>query len=438
MAKINYFLAEYKESISRITPLSGENQVPVPVIRRFVRIFTGIDDVRYQGMTDYPLEEILLTAFLAVLANASTWTDIEQFGHEKLDWLRTFLPFENGTPSHDTFRRVFSLLDPAQIERATVSFLMENISAIRDSLPDNGEENYRLICVDGKEEKGTGRKYGTSEEVRNLQTLHVYDASSDICIFSRPIDSKTNEIPVAQDILKSMNLQGCIVTFDALHTQRDTVSIICSSGGDYVGGLKGNQSGLLADAEISFRDGRLDTLQKSKAHYLKQVEKAHGQIETRQYYLTEAAFGSSQESDWTKLRSFVLLIKTTRNTITREEHTEARYYITSLSDLPLCAEAIRGHWSVENKLHWHLDYSFSEDDNTTMDKKAFTNLSLVNKMCLSLCKLAQPLMGKSSLRVIRKRFSWNLEGNLSLLLNSFDGAVLREALYHVEKKKKKG
>lgn len=437
MAKINHFLAEYKESVSGITGLCGADSLPVPVIRRFVRIFTGIDDSRCQGMTEYPLEEILLTAFLAVLANAATWVDIEQFGHEKQDWLRTFLPFENGTPSHDTFRRVFSLIDPTQIEEATVSFLMENISAIKRSLPSDNEDSYRLICVDGKEEKGTGRKYGTSQEVRNLQTLHVYDASTDVCIFSKPIDSKTNEIPVAQDILRSMNLKGCIVTFDALHTQKETVSIICNSGGDYVCGLKGNQPGLLADVELVFSEECLKTLKKSDAHYLKQVEKSHGQIETRQYYMAQAAFGASKKSDWQKLRSFILLVKTTFNTITQEEHMETRYYITSLSDISLCAEAIRGHWSVENKLHWHLDYSFSEDDNSTMDKKAFTNLSLINKMCLSLCKLAQPLMGKSSLRVIRKRFSWNLEGNLSLLLNSFDETVLRETLKNTSRKKKK-
>lgn len=189
--------------------------------------------------------------FLAVLANASTWTDIEQFGHEKISWLRTFCPFVNGTPSHDTFRRVFSLLDPAQLEKATASFLMQNITALKQSLSADDGEDYRLICVDGKEEKGTGRKYGTQEEIRNLQTLHVYDAS-EVCLFSKPIDSKTIEIPVAQELLQSMNLKGCIVTFDALHTQKDTVSIICDAGGDYVGGLKGNQSGLLADAELVF------------------------------------------------------------------------------------------------------------------------------------------------------------------------------------------
>ena len=436
MAKINHIIAEYKETLAGFTELRKTDSLPTPVIKRFVRIFTDIDDSRCQGMTVYPLEEILLTVFLAVLANASTWADIEQFGHEKLSWLRTFCPFENGTPSHDTFRRVFSLLNSAQLEKATVSFLMANIEALKYSLSAEDEDDYRLICVDGKEEKGTGRKYGTPEEVRNLQTLHVYDASSEVCLFSKPIDSKTNEIPVAQELLQSMNLKGCIVTFDALHTQKDTISIICDAGGDYVGGLKGNQSSLLADVELTFGKEYMSKLEKSASHYLKQVEKSHGKVETRQYYMTEAAFGSSKNSDWKKLKTFILLIKTTVDMTTQKECKETRYYIASLSDINLCAEAIRGHWSVENKLHWHLDYSFSEDDNSTMDKKAFTNLSLINKMCLSLCKLAQPLMGKSSLRVIRKRFSWNLEGNLSLLLNTFDEAVLRETLVNANKKKK--
>lgn len=172
--------------------------------------------------------------------------------------------------------------------------------------------------MDGKEEKGTGRKYGTQEEVRNLQTLHAYDASSEVCLFSKPIDSKTNGIPVAQELLKSMNLKGCIVTFDALHTQKDTVSIICDAGGDYVGGLKGNQSGLLADAELVFSSECIENLKKSELHYLKQVEKSHGQLETRQYYMTEAAFGSSRKSDWEKLKTFILLVKTTVDLTTQK------------------------------------------------------------------------------------------------------------------------
>lgn len=428
MAKINRFLLEYQESISKVSGKIKAEEFPLPVLRRFIRLFSDIGDSRCSGMTDYPLTEILLVSFLAVLGNASTWIEIEQFGREKEGWLRQFLPLKNGTPSHDTFRRVFSLLDPAQLEEATVCFLMENISAIRKSLVPESEDGYRLICVDGKEEKGTGRKYGTSEEVRNLQTLHVYDASSGVCIVSKPIGSKTNEIPVAQEALRNMNLKGCIVTFDALHTQKETIAVISRSGGDYVGGLKENQPGLLEDARLAFSGECLKELKQAGGHYLEEVGKAHGQIERRRYYMTEASFGSSKKSDWKKLRYFVCLEKHTVNTVTKAENTEIRYYITSLDDILLCAEAIRGHWCVENNLHWHLDYSFAEDDNTTMDKKAFTNLSLINKMCLSLCKLAKPLMGNSSIRVIRKRFSWNFETNLAALLNAFNEDELKNAL----------
>jgi len=437
VAKVNQFLIKYKEYVSAVTTQDAIVTPPTIVIHRFVQILRGIDDKRCQGMTEYPLPEIILTVFLAVLSNASSWIEIEQFGKEKYSWLGQFLPFKNGTPSHDTFRRVFSLLDPSQVEKATVGFLMENISAIKESLPADVDSEHRLICVDGKEGKGTGRKYGTSEEIRNLQTLHIYDASSEVCIFSKPIDSKTNEIPVAQEVLRTMNLKGCIVTFDALHTQKDTIAIICDSNGDYVGGLKGNQPNLSEDAVLAFSEERLRVLKNTEGRYLERKEKAHGQIETRRYYMTKAVFGASEKSDWKKLRNFIRLEKHVFKIASSEEYTEVRYYITSLNDISLCAEAIRGHWSVENKLHWHLDYSFSEDDNSTMDKKAFANLSLINKMCLSLCRLAQPIMGKSSLRVIRKRFSWNLEKYLSLLLNSFNEEILREALVNQSKKKQK-
>ena len=115
------------------------------------------------------------------------------------------------------------------------------------------------------------------------------------------------------------------------------------------------------------------------------------------------------------------------------ERTEIRYYITSLRDIEMCADAVRGHWSVENQLHWHLDYSFYEDDNTTADRNAFTNLSLINKMVLSLCKLAQPLLKNRSIRTIRKEFSWDFEDSLAMILNAFDENSLKNALENAHK-----
>ena len=427
MAKINHFIAEYKDCIRTTGIKPGDNTPPKLVIRRFLRLFKEIDDARLQGMIAYPLSEILLIAFLAILGNASKWDEIEDFGNAHKRWLKKFLKLKNGVPSHDTFRRVFSLIDPEQLQKATVSFLIENMTAIKRTLGIK-DDGYRLICVDGKEETGTGRKYDTEEKIRNLQTLHVYDASNDICLFSQMIDKKTNEIPVAQDILKNMNLKGCIVTFDSLHTQKETIRIIVERKGDYVGGLKGNQGTLFAEADNTFSDEVRKELKKSTGCYYETSEKSHGQIEIRRYYIKKAIYCINGVVEWQNLRNFICYEKYTCNTITNIEKTEIRYYITSLNDIEVCAEAIRGHWSIENNLHWHLDFSFDEDDNSTLDKNAFNNYSLMNKIALSLCKLAKPLMKNSSIQRIRKKIGWNIEEYLSLILNNFTEEQIAEAL----------
>lgn len=432
MAKINRFIVEYANAVklSGVTP--DMDKPPKAVIRRFVRLFQKVEDARVDSMTDYPLVEIILISFLAILANASTWEEIAEFGRSKRIWLKKFVRLKNGVPSHDTFRRVFSLIDTDTLQAATVDFLAENISSIRRSLglPCDG---YRHICIDGKEENGTGRKYGSDEEVRNLQTLHVYDATNSICLCSKHIDSKTNEIPVAQEILPTLELKGSVVTFDALHTQKDTVRIIAEGKGDYVGGLKGNQSGLLEAVTSYFTDALKEKIQKNGSAYYETIEKAHNKAETRRFYLAPAKFG---KDEWKGLKSFLLYEKRTLDVVTGAESLELRYYITSLTDVELAADAVRGHWEIEVKLHWHLDHSFGEDDNTTMDKTAFQNYSLMNKLALTLCKLAQPFMNNCSIRVIRKKFSWNLEECLAFLLNAFDDESIVNALESINQKSK--
>lgn len=434
MAKINRFLASYADAIADFEVTSDETVPPKAVIRRFVRVFKKIDDERCEGMIDYPLVEIILIAFLAVLGNASTWAEMEQFGQAKENWLKKFIKLKNGIPSHDTFRRVFSLIDTEQLQKATVNFLVENINAIKKALPvSKKEENeLRLICVDGKEQRGTGRKYDTDEKVRNLQTLHIYDASNEICIHSEAISEKTNEIPVAQKALESMQLKDCVVTFDALHMQQKTVSIIRHQKGHYVGGLKGNQSGLLEEASAYFNEQDLFEHYEGKGDFYETKEKAHGKVEHRRYHLVRPTKRKIIK-EWEGLKAFICCTKTITDIKTEKVVTETRYYASSIDDVELCAEAIRGHWSVENNLHWHLDYSLSEDDNTTMDKNAFNNYSLINKMVLSLCKLAKPLMKKgTSIRSTRKIFGWNIEKNLMALLVCFDTDTIVDAMMSVK------
>lgn len=428
MAKINHFIASYRESMLQAGLPDVSAGATKAVLRRFLSIFKEIDDTRVQGMIEYPLEEIILITFLAVLGNASTWNEIERFATVKEKWLKKFLKLKNGVPSHDTFRRVFGLIDKDELQDATVQFLLANLQEIKRSLKIK-DTGLRQICIDGKEQRGTGRKYAYEEEkVRNLQTLHVYDATNEICLYSEAINEKTNEIPVARDILKRMDLKGCVVTFDALHTQTETIGIIAEKKGDYVGGLKGNHPSLQKEAEAMFSDTELKKIREKGTDFYESTEKSHNQIERRRIYIKKVKKNQLVFLDWKKLKCIVCYEKHITNVISGKETREIRYYMTSLTDAETVAEAIRGHWSVENKLHWHLDYSMGEDDNTTMDKAAFNNLSLINKMVLSLCKLAKPIMGNRSIRVIRKEFGWGYEEYLTQLLSCFDAETIRKTL----------
>lgn len=433
MANICRPILEYREIIASTGITIDEAKPPKKTLRRFIRLLGKVDDPRLDGMIAYPLPEILMIAFLAVLAGASAWTEISRFGIKKQKWLKKFLKLENGIPSHDTFRRTFALIDPSQLEKATVFFLLENMAVMKRSLGIREDGQKRLINVDGKEQNGTGRKYGTDEKIRNLQTLHVYDASNGICLISRPIAQKTNEIPVAQDVLSTMQLKDTIVTFDSMNTQRDTIAIIAEQKGDYVGALKGNHETFFEEVGTWFSDQKKKSIKEKSVNYYETIEKAHNQVETRCYYLTTSISWFEDKKNWKKLKGFVCYEKKTSNLVTGRETTEIRYYITSLKDVQLCAESIRGQWGVES-LHWHLDVNFGEDDNTTMDKNAFTNLSILNKLSLTLLKLAQPLMDNTSIRGLRKEFSWDLEECLSVLLNAFDENTLRSAFENAKKK----
>lgn len=326
------------------------------------------------------------------------------------------------------------MIDPLLLQQATVQFLMQNMDSIKNALQIN-PAGYKQYCIDGKEENGSGRKYNTDEKIANLQTLHVYDASDGICLCSSMIDSKTNEIPVAQELLKMFQLKGAIVTFDSMHTQQKTINIIADAKGDYVGGLKGNQPTLEALAKERFSDAAKEKIKTEAVNYYETLEKAHNQVEKRCYYLTKARQKIDGLEEFKKLRSFVCCETNTEHLVTGKQTKELRYYMASLTDVKLCAEAIRGHWSAEVQLHWHLDYSFGQDDNTTMDKNAFSNFSQMNKMALSLYKLFQSIENKS-IRRIRKKFGWSLEDNLTKMLTAFDEETLKNALENAQNKKK--
>ena len=450
MARVSNILLTYQQMV-RGKNLSDNKELDKEKVIGLVHLFNNIKDVGMPGMILYPLKEILVIAFLAVLSGADTWVEVAEFAKGKIDWLRTFLELKNGVPSHDTFQRVFGLIEKSQLQEITVAYLesiMEKVKTeIRKIQQESEEKNrtegkndaetteeMRHLSIDGKEERGTGRKHQTEEEIPNIQTLHVYDCSTGICLKSETIDRKTNEIPVGQELLRIMDLRGSIVTADAMHTQKNTCSIIIQKKGQYLFGLKGNQKNLLEEARLCFTDRSKREAKRTKdgkkPRYLETKEKAHNQLEKRCYYMVKAYHEPADKNDiWEGLKTYIMLEKEVENLVTHEKKTEMRYYISSLTDIHLCAQMIREHWGVENGLHWQLDYTFQLDKNTTTDKIAFTNLGLMKKMALTLLKLLQPLMkGQVSLRVLRKRAGWETEKIVSMLFSSLSQENIRAAL----------
>jgi predicted transposase YbfD/YdcC len=417
-----------REVIKDIRFDAREGRAPRVVLKRFISCAESVPDIRNQDRIDYPLPYVLLLVFLAVLSGADAWTDMEDFSNAYKKKLNGILPQYKkiAVPSHDTFRRVMGLLKPEELQMAVSSFLINAMEQLKRAL---GIEDHgvRHLGIDGKEQKGSGRKYNTPEKVANLQTLHCYDISNALCLYSVPINEKTNEIPVAQDLLKKLQLKNCVVTFDAMNTQKETVRSIHEGKGDFVGGLKGNQQTFFGEVVLFFSDEELNHIRKKKKFYRSYAEKAHNRLEKRSYYMTTDIKWFADLALWPNLNSFICYEMESEDLVTHKTTVERRYYISSLTDIELCSDAIRGHWGIENQLHWHLDATFSEDDNATMDKNAFNNLSILNKMALTLLKLIQPAY-KRGLRGIRKTFGWDLIQGLITMLSLLDEELVAEAL----------
>jgi predicted transposase YbfD/YdcC len=430
LAKVENTILMFKEVVKEHNISLPEGGVPKKPIRKLARFFQTIEDARLQGMVCYPLHEILMVAFLAVMAGAGTIYDIALFGAANARWLEENFGIVHGIPSHDTFRRVLSLVHPAQLQKATVSFLLDNIRLLKKAF--GIKEGIKQYCVDGKTARGTGRLKGSEREIKQMHTLHVYDRADGICLASKEVGEKTNEIPVAQEMLRLLDLKGAVVSFDALNTQRDTVAAVVGQKGDYVAALKGNQPELYKEVLSYFTPSVLKRIGAGNATYFETKEKNHGRTETRKYYLSKNVSWLVQLKDWERLRSIVCYSLHTEDVNTGKTTDEKYCYISSLTDVELCADVIRGHWAVENQLHWMLDVDFLEDAMEIIDRAAFQNFSLLNKMALSILKLVAPIQ-KLSVRSTRKYVGWDVD-TLIKAFRILDEDILADAVLDVKTK----
>ena len=236
--------------------------------------------------------------------------------------------------------------------------------------------------------------------------MSAYNVDKDICLATKFIEEKTNEIPTGPELIKLLDLTNTISTFDALNTQEKTIKSIVDKHGDYVAALKGNQHNFYQDVVDYFEDEELYNKAYQKCHY-EESEKAHNQLEKRTYIMTDDIKWLNTKK-WANLKSIGLCKKESIRNGNRI--LEIRYYITSLTidEIRDFTRTIRDEWGIENNLHWHLDYTFKEDANTTMNKNAQANLNILRKLSLNVLKLIKPFYNKS-LKLIRFRIGQNFE-----------------------------
>ena len=424
MAKINQNVQKYKDKFNKqelllvMKILLDDGQK----LREFIHLFDGVVDSRIKAKCKYSTKFIVVITFLAILDIRETWQEIADFAEDKKDFLSKFIEYPDTLPVHDTYMRVFAKINSESLEKVIVSFLSECINKVVKENIEKNPEDFDHLAIDGKALRLSGRKYNYEDKVPNCQLMHFFDVSNQQCIKSVVISEKTNEIPIAQQILPTLDIKNKIVTADAMNCQKKTVEVIINGKGHYVLAIKGNHSEFHQDIETHFKD-KLDSIKDTKNYYKMEIEKNHNQVETREFFRVDAD-SFYQQDDWLNLKSIVCYKKKIYNTLSGKNSCEYRYFISDLKDTKLIALAIRGHWSIENQLHYPLDAFFHEDANRTMNKVANNNFSILRKMVNSLLVLIAPMFRNGSKMRTLKSFRSNYEKNLIRLFVFLEGLDL--------------
>jgi predicted transposase YbfD/YdcC len=364
----------------------------------FLAYFKDLSDPRQQGKVVYPLKEVLLLCLLAVLAGAETFTDIALFGEKKLGLLQRFLSFDNGTPPHDRLGEIFAVLDAEVFQRCFVSWV-----AALTGVPAAG-----VIAIDGKTSRGSAKKKGANDAIHMVS---AFAAQQRLVLGQTKVDKKSNEIVAIPKLLNMLQIEGAIVTIDAMGCQREIAKKIIDKEAHYVLALKGNQGTLREDVELFAAEQKANDFKNTEISRHETVDGDHGRIETRNYTVLHEVGWLQERHDWPGLKG-VVMVETTRETGDKIE-TETRFYITSLTyTAEQLGPVVRSHWAIENSLHWVMDMTFRDDECRVRQGNAAANFTTIKHMAHNLTRRAP---GKASIRARRKAAAWDDQYLVGLL-----------------------
>lgn len=342
----------------------------------------GITDKRQAWKVKHSLQEIIVMVICAVIAECEAWYQIEHYCKTKEAWFREKLgmKLDNGIPSHDTYERVFAMIDPKEMESSFQIWVRQTVRMAKGD----------TVSIDGKTLCGS-----EDEENRAVHRVSAWANKQRLVLGQIKTDDKSNEITAVPQLLDLLDVEGCVITADAMNCQRAITEKITEKKADYVLGLKGNQESIHEDVKLYF-----DTFTGSKK--TRTCEKGHGRIETRRYFLETDIDWLTQKVQWTNLNAIGMVqSKVIEKGAAREE---TRYFLTSLKDVYAFAKSAREHWGIENSLHWVLDVGFNEDNCRIRKNHSAENFAVIRHVALNLLKQDD---SKMSLRAKRHRCAYD-------------------------------
>jgi predicted transposase YbfD/YdcC len=376
---------------------------------QLVAALEAVPDPRRQCQNlRHPLVDVLVLGFCGVLCGCEDFVEIEAFARSKEDFFRRFLELPHGTPSHDTFRRVFQAVCPQALQRCLIQWLQ---GVRQTAAPAAGGE---VIAIDGK----TLRR--TFDHAQGLGALHLVSAwatANGLTLGQVAVEANSNEVTAIPQLIELLDLTDCVVTIDAAGCQKGIAAQIVAKGADYVLALKENQPTLHEQVSDYFLQQLEEERPNGKLRHHRQVEAGHGRTETRDIYVAPVPKGKTDLSAWVGLATVILVVRQCLDHTTGKVSDEVRYFISSLpARVRRLAGAVRQHWGIENGLHWVLDVAFNEDRMRQRDRNGIENLALLNRLAVSV--LRQDKTVRAGVKCKRKTAGWDDDYLLHLLFDS--------------------
>jgi len=364
--------------------------------------FRELTDPRTGNAKRHIFIEILIIAICAVICGADGWNDVELYGKNKKDWLKTFLKLPKGIPSHDTFGRVFALIKPEEFQKLFIEWIkaIEKLTA------------GQVVAIDGKQLR---RSHDHDAGKAAIYMVSAWATTNQVVLGQRKVDDKSNEITAIPELLKLLDLAGCIVTIDAIGTQTEIVKTIVDGGADYLLSVKENQGNLFDDIQYLFEVDAAKGFDQVSHSYTQKVNKGHGRLETRECWaidVEEYLDYLRKRERWPGLKSIVRIIA--KREIGEKIEIQMSYFITSLpADAQSILKVKRGHWKIENQLHWVLDIAFREDESRVRKDHGPENFAVLRHMALNLLKNEKS--AKGGIHAKRLQAGWNNDYLLAIL-----------------------